>query len=159
MTKIYTRASSIAPLILEAQSKGTIAAVLLNNEMPLSEEVTLGDFKLLVEQARPRRSEQALQGGYCMIISLAHDEFLIWGNSVQISFSPATPGPAIAGIARADEGRYESGLWQPGRRLNGDDIMLDYDLAKKALENKTGTGLRFGSANEQFQRVKLYRYD
>ena len=39
------------------------------------------------------------------------------------------------------------------------DIMLDYDLAKKALENNTGTGLRFGSSNEFVQRVKLYRYE
>jgi len=94
-----------------------------------------------------------------MIISLSQDEFIIYGNSVQVSFSPATDGPAIAGIARVDEGKYENGLWKPGRRLNGDDIMLDYDLAKKAIENKTGTGLRFSPGNELLQRVKLYRYE
>jgi hypothetical protein len=37
--------------------------------------------------------------------------------------------------------------------------MLDYDLAKKALENKTGTGLKFSGANRNIQRVKLYRYE
>jgi hypothetical protein len=37
--------------------------------------------------------------------------------------------------------------------------MLNYDLAKKALENKTGTGLKFGRDNESVQRVKLYRYE
>jgi len=159
MTKVYNLASSIATLILEAQNKGTITAVLLNNEMPDSEEVTLGDYKFYVEQGHDHRSEQTSQGGYCMIISLSQDEFIIYGNSVQVSFSPATDGPAIAGIARVDEGKYENGLWKPGRRLNGDDIMLDYDLAKKAIENKTGTGLRFSPGNELLQRVKLYRYE
>ena len=159
MTNAYKLASSIAPLILKAQEEGAITAVLLNNEMPVSEEVILGDYKFLVEQGRARRSEQASQEGYCIIISLHKDEFIIYGNSVQVSFSPATEGPAIAGISRVDEGRYENGLWKPGRRLNGDDIMLDYDLAKKALENKTGTGLRFGPGNELIQRVKLYRYE
>jgi len=159
MTSAYRLASSIARLILDAQEKGAITSVLLNNEMPVSEEVTLGDYKFLVEQGRARRAEQASQGGYCIIISLNRDEFIIYGNSVQVSFSPATEGPSIAGIARVDEGRYENGLWKAGRRLNGDDIMLDYDLAKKAVENKTGTGLRFGAENKLIQRVKLYRYE
>jgi hypothetical protein len=41
--------------------------------------------------------------------------------------------------------------------MNGVDIMLDYDLAKKAMENKTGTGLMFRNGNELVRRVKLYR--
>jgi hypothetical protein len=69
------------------------------------------------------------------------------------------PGPVIVAIDRHDEGRFEGRIWVPRRHLNGDDIMLDYDLAKKALENKTGTGLRFGSSNEFVQLVKLYRYE
>jgi len=36
-------------------------------------------------------------------------------------------------------------------------ILIDH--VKKALENKTGTGLRFGNATEFVQRVKLYRYE
>jgi hypothetical protein len=44
-------------------------------------------------------------------------------------------------------------------RLNGDDIILACDLAKKALENKTGTGLKFSGENRNIQRVKLYRYE
>jgi hypothetical protein len=37
--------------------------------------------------------------------------------------------------------------------------MLYYNLSEKALENKTGTGLRFRSNEENLQRVKLYRYE
>ena len=78
---------------------------------------------------------------------------------MQILFSPATPGPAIAAISQLDEGRFEKGKWIQGRRLNGDDIMIDYDLAARALENRTGTGLKFAIGSESLQRVKLYRYE
>lgn len=159
MTRAYNVASSISPLILDAQEKGTLTAVLLNNETAGYEEVTLGDYKFLVELNRLVRQEEMSREGYCIIISLNPDEFIVYGNNVQISFSPATAGPAIAGIARADEGQYRNGVWVPGRRLNGDEIFLDLDLAKKALENKTGTDLKFGRKDSLLQRVKLYRYE
>ncbi len=159
MTRAYRIASDMASLILEAQQKGTISSVLLNSELNPSGEVTMGDYKFLFEMLQGRRTEALPGESYGMIISLTPDEFVIYGNNIQVTFSPATPGPSIAGIARADEGRFVNGKWIPGRRLNGDDIMLDYDLAKKALENKTGTGLRFGNGNESIQRVKIYRYE
>lgn len=159
MTKAYRLAGSIADVILEAQEKGKITAVLLNNEQPESEEVTLGNYKFLVGLLRGWGSGQTTPGGYCLIIEVNSDEYLVYGSNIQVSFSPATPGPAIAGIASVDEGRFVNGNWKPRRRLNGDDIMIDYDLAKKALENKTGTGLKFARDNEYLQRVKLYRYE
>ncbi len=160
MTKAYKVAGSMADIILEAQEKGNITAVLVGGDMNPSAEVTLAGYKFFVDLGRSRRgpSEGPAQG-YGLIINIAPDEFIIYGSSIQVSFSPATDGPAIAGIAWVDEGKYENGIWKPRRRLNGDDIMLDYDLAKKALENKTGTGLRFGIGNEYLQRVKLYRYE
>jgi len=159
MTRAYLLASGMTPLILDAQKNGTINSVLLSEDLNPSEEVTLGDYKFLFEISGGRRAQAGPSAGYGMIISLTPDEFITYGSNIRISFSPATPGPAIAGISRVDEGKYENGKWTQGRRLNGDDIMLDYDLAKKALENKTGTGLRFGTANQLLQRVKLYRYE
>lgn len=160
MTRAYKLAGNMADIILKAQAEGNITAFLTGGDMGPSTEVTLGAYKFLAEQGRSRRgpSPEPTQG-YGIIINIAPDEFLIYGSNIQVSFAPATEGPAIAGIARVDEGRYVKGVWKPGRRLNGDDIMLDYDLAKKALEDRTGTGLRFGPGNELIQRVKLYRYE
>ncbi|MCX6320647.1 MAG: DUF5597 domain-containing protein [Bacteroidia bacterium] len=155
----YKILASLAPVILEAQSNGTITSVLLKKDINKSEEIILGDYKLLVELVRNRRSTSVPEQGYGIIINSSSDEYIIYGNNIQVSFSPNTPGPAIAAIAQLDEGKFENGKWIQGRRLNGDDIMLDYDLAKKALENKTGTGLKFGNGNELVQRVKLYRYE
>jgi hypothetical protein len=155
----YKLLSGFAPVILDAQSKGTITSVLLTQAKNPSEEVILGNYKLLVELIRNRRSTDVPAEGYAIIINSSTDEYIVYGNNVQVSFSPATPGPAIAAIAQLDEGRFENGNWIQGRRLNGDDIMLDYDLAKKAIENKTGTGLKFSGDNRNIQRVKLYRYE
>jgi hypothetical protein len=160
MTLAYKVAGNMSDIILEAQQKGNITAFLLEGDMQTSEEVTLGNYKFLVEPGRSRRGPSNTPAqSYGMIINIAPDEFIIYGNSIQITFAPATDGPAIAGIASVDEGKYVNGSWIARRRLNGDDIMLDYDLAKKALENKTGTGLKFGSGAEYLQRVKLYRYE
>lgn len=160
MTRAYKVAGNMSDIILEAQQKGNITAFLSEGDMQTPEEVTLGGYKFLIEPGRSRRGPSAIPAqGYGMIINITPDEFIIYGSNIQISFAPATDGPAIAGIARVDEGKYVKGVWIARRRLNGDDIMLDYDLAKKALENKTGTGLRFGSEAEYLQRVKLYRYE
>jgi hypothetical protein len=160
MTLAYKVAGNMSDIILEAQQKGNITAFLAEGDMQTPEEVTLGGYKFLVEPGRSRRGPSAIPfQPYGIIINIAPDEFVIYGNNIQVSFAPATDGPVIAGIARVDEGKYVNGSWNARRRLNGDDIMLDYDLAKKALENKTGTGLKFGTNSEYLQRVKLYRYE
>lgn len=119
----------------------------------------MGNYKLLVELLQNRRTTEVPAEGYCIIINSSPDEYIIFGNNIQVSFSPSIPGPSIAAISQVDEGKFENGKWIQGRRLNGDDIMIDYDLAKKALENKTGTGLKFENRNERVQRVRLYRYE
>jgi hypothetical protein len=159
ITKAYKLLASFAPVILEAQANGTITSVLLKQEQNPSEEIIMGNYKIMVELVRNRRSASVPAMGYGIIINSSPDEYIIYGNNIQVSFSPNTPGPAIAAIAQLDEGWYENGSWIQGRRLNGDDIMLEYDLAKMALENKTGTGLRFSGEGRNIQRVKLYRYE
>jgi hypothetical protein len=159
ISKAYKLLSGFAPVILDAQSKGTITSVLLKQDKKPSEEVILGNYKILFELIRNRRSSNVPSDGFGMIINSGPDEFIVYGNNIQVSFSPNTPGPAIAAIAQLDEGIFENGNWIPGRRLNGDDIMIDYDLAKKAKENKTGTGLKFQGENRSIQKVKLYRYE
>jgi hypothetical protein len=161
VSKAYKILRGFAPVILDAQSKGTITSVLLKTDQNPVEDVALGNYILHVELTRSWRSPSAPGegSGYGIIINTGEDEYTIFGNNIQVSFSPGTPGPAIAALAQVDEGKFDNGNWIQGRRLNGDDIMLDYDLAKKALDNKTGTGLRFRSGNENFQKVKLYRYE
>ena len=92
------------------------------------------------------------------MLGLGPDEYLIAGADVQVTFTPRTPGAPIAGIADAETGVVRDGRWMPGRKMSGDDIMVDYHLARAAAANQSGSGLVFGPDGPTLQRVKLYRY-
>ena len=157
--KAYKLLSGMAPVILDAQSKGKITGVLLKKDINATEQIEMGGYKLWVELLKKRRSTSIPDQGYGIIINSGNDEFVIAGKNLQITFSPNTEGPAIAAIARVDEGKFIEGEWIPRRRLNGDAIMIEYDLAKRANENKTGTGIKFMGEDRSIQRVKIYRYE
>jgi hypothetical protein len=46
----------------------------------------------------------------------------------------------------------------PGRRLNGDDIMMNYDAPNKAIKNESGEGYRFPADGPKIVHLKLFRY-
>ncbi|MGH8017225.1 MAG: DUF5597 domain-containing protein [Opitutaceae bacterium] len=154
----YAKLRALAPLILQHQAAGTIDAAWLNKNKSAN-DISLGDFTLQVELRRSSRSQEHLtELGYALVLALAPDEFLVAGNDVQITFAPRTPGAPIAGIAGAETGGVEDGRWIPGRKMSGDDILLNYRLAEQAEQNQSGSGLRFGPDGPTLQRVKLYRY-
>jgi hypothetical protein len=96
--------------------------------------------------------------GYAIVISVGPDEYFVAGLDVQVTFSPNTPEPEIAGLADAETGKFVKGRWIPGRKMNGDDVLLDYDQAGATAKNQSGSGLIFGADGPTIQRVKLYRY-
>lgn len=158
LAKGYAVLKQLEPLILEHQAKGTIGAAWLNQQKQ-KQQIELGDYTLNFDLRRNRRnSAQEPASGYAMAIALGADEFIIAGSDVQVTFTPRTPGAPIAGIADAETGVFEKGRWLPARKMSGDDILLNYDLAGAAAENQSGSGLRFSPDGPTIQRVKLYRY-
>jgi Domain of unknown function (DUF5597)/Beta-galactosidase len=154
----YAVLRDLTPLILEHQGKGSIGAAWLNKAKP-RQEIALGDYTLSVELRRSSRDQSFLaELGYGLVLALAPDEFLVAGSDIQVTFTPRTPGAPIAGIADAEAGTAQDGRWIPGRKLSGDDILLNYHLAQQADINQSGSGLRFGPDGPTLQRVKLYRY-
>jgi len=158
LPRAYALLAEMAPAILDAQARGTIAAAWLNKEMP-AQDITLADYTVHVELRRNRRDPTQVPAvGYAIVIAAGPGEFYVAGLDVQVTFAPNTPGPEIAGLARVEAGRFTGGRWQPGRILSGDDILLDYDLAGAAAKNQSGSGLRFRGDGPAVQRVQLYRY-
>jgi hypothetical protein len=159
LSQAYKTLNQLSPLILEHQGKGTIAAVWLNAKKQ-SQDIQLGDYKISAELFRNRRSPEQVEGmGYGLFIAVGPNEFVISGNNIRVTFTPATPGPQIAGLASVETGIFENGQWIPGRKLSGDDILLRYDLGAAADVNQSGSGLQFRGFNHNIQRVKLYRYN
>lgn len=155
----YAVLRELTPLILEHQARGTIGAAWLTKPAP-RQEITLGGHRLTVELRRNRRNpSETAELGYALAIALAPDEYVIAGTDVQVTFTPDTADHSIAGIANASRGTFVEGEWRPHRQMSGDDILLDYDTAKAAVNRQSGSGLRFGPEGPFIQRVQLYRYD
>ena len=154
----YALLRQMTPLILDAQARGTIAAVSLTSEKP-TEIVPLGDYAVNFELRRNRRNPaQMAASGYALVVAAGPNEYFVAGTDIQVTFTPRTPGPEIAGLATVEAGRFENGQWRPNRQLSGDDVVLDYNLAGAAAGNQSGSGLIFGADGPTVQRVTLYRY-
>lgn len=158
LAKGYAVLRNLAPAILAHQADGSIGAAWLNKSKT-SQDIALGDYTIRVELRRSTRDQAYLSElGYCLVMALGADEFIMAGSDVQATFLPRTPGPDTAGIAAAEMGRFEDGRWVPSRKVNGDDILLNYKLAEQADARQSGSGLRFLPGAPAIQRIKLYRY-
>ena len=158
LARAYAVLRDQSEFILKHQSAGTLRAAWLNRDKP-ARDVKLGNHTLHVELRRNSRDQSFMSDtGYALIAALGPDEFLVTATDVQITFSPATPGDPIDGIADAETGTFRDGRWTATRKMSGDDIMLNYHLAEQAAAHQSGAGLRFGPDGPTSQRVTLYRY-
>jgi len=154
----YLALSHLAPTILEKQSSGDIAAVLVETEEQRFGRITFGGYTMTVNRSAGATGDGARAPGQAppqvprlaaLFIRVAPDEFTVIGSGRgTISFAPATPGAPIAGIVSIDEETFANGKWSMARRLNGD-------------ENGQGQVLRISSGSSDpptIYHVKLYRY-
>jgi len=151
----YDILSQLAPLILENQIRGAVAAVLLEDLTP-SQKVRLGDYTLNVTRSaagfRPRAAgppsqpAEPAEAPHGIFIAAAPDEYFMAGSGLSITFSANTPGPPVVGLATVEEGRFLDGRWLPGRTLAGDDT---------GQGNNVSLG---GGRGPEILRVTLYRY-
>jgi len=153
----YQTLQQLAPEILDAQSKGSITGISLSPKKP-EQIVNMGGYKLDIKIRTNRTNTEKHNVAYGLIIDKGNDEFIIAGVDIQINFYPLTPGPPYVGYATLDEGKYVDGNWAPGRRLNGDDIMLDYHLADEAAQKRVGSVVRTLGSKPTIMKLKLYRF-
>jgi hypothetical protein len=156
LSQAFLTLSQIAPQILEHQSSGTIAGVVLDKQKP-DEPVKLGNYILNVGLPRNRGAQNAVPDlvGYGLFMATGPDEYLLAGNNLTITFTPNTPGPPIAGLAEQEAGRFDnSGKWVATHFLGGDDSVFSSDPPV----GQSGSVVRLGFGERAIQRVKLYRY-
>lgn len=139
---VYAALQNMSPAILEHQGMGTMRGILVDTLSP-SIDFDLGEYNIRAVLAGGK--SPGVAGG--IVIQSGPHEYLIAGKNLDIFFLPKD-STMRAGIDAADEGIFKDGVWQPMRRLNGDETHAStYD----------GTGLRFtGKIN--IQKVSLYRY-
>jgi len=158
IAKAYKTLSQLAPLILQHQGTGTIAGISLDRRNRTA-KFRVGDYTLNAGLRTNRRSSELPELGYGIFIAVGPDEYYVAGSNLQLTFSANNPGPPTVGLATLEEGVFVDGRWTPGRTLNGDAIMIDYDMASMAATHQTGTGVRFRGDDPEIMRVKLYRFE
>jgi hypothetical protein len=84
--------------------------------------------------------------GFGLVVNTAPDEFLLVGRGLSMVAAPESDGPRFAGFGSIDEGRYEKGIWIPGRRINGD-------------ESNGGTRASLRGPAIGILKIRLYRYE
>jgi hypothetical protein len=149
----------LAPSILEHQSAGTIAAAWVNKQHP-EVQVKLGDYTLNVSVRRDPRAYNDVPDltGYGIFMLEGPNDFLLAGDNLQVTFTPNTPGPPIAGLAWQEAGRFEDGKWIRNRLMGGDDSSVRWEMPIVANTNQSGNGVRLIAGEREIQKVKLYRY-
>jgi hypothetical protein len=149
----------LAPYILEHQANGTIDGALLTKQNP-DVEIKLGDYTLNVGLTRSPRAPDVVPDiiGYGIFMAEGPNDYLMAGNNIQVTFTPNTPGPPIAGLAWQESGQFENGQWVRTRILAGDDSVLRYDFPHIVAMGQSGSGVRLSIGEQGIQKVKLYRY-
>ncbi len=149
ITKSYEVLAQMIPVITQAQAGGKIEGVLLDSTV-LKQEIIMGKYKLNVAHDytlgwSPESKKPNWPQGGGLIIQAGEDEFIIAGTGIVVTFSPASVVNTSVGILQANEGRYVNGVWQPGRRMNGD-------------QDHQGRHIRIAGKEFGIQKVKLYEY-
>lgn len=120
---VYAALTSLSDLILHAQAKDEIRALVLHetSQRP-SQTVSLGGFLFRATLSRSWPAQQLLAThGAAMIIPNGSNEFLVIGSGLTVMLlrDPDVDNQ-IAGIASIEQIVRASGQWVTERRLNGD---------------------------------------
>jgi uncharacterized protein DUF5597 len=148
IAEVYATLSSMSDIILDAQQKDQIRALVLHeNSLRPSQTVALGGylFRATLSRTWPAR-QLAAPNGAMMVIQSAPNEFLIVGSGLSVTFQrdPDTDDQ-IAGIASIDQVTRSAGNWVTDRVLNGDQS----DQGRQLLMAPHAIGI---------YRVRLYAY-
>jgi hypothetical protein len=156
LAQAYATLKELSPILLDAQTKGAAKAVLLDGTTNAAQLVSVGNYDLNVQLRKDRRSGNVASQGFALIIAEGEGRFTIAGKDVQINFATNGAEPETVGLDVVEEGSFVDNKWVPSRRLNGDDVMLDYNFAVLAPNHQDGTGLRFGEGRPQIYRLHVF---
>jgi hypothetical protein len=156
----YKTLGGMIPMLTKYQAEGKVLAVVQQTADQRNQTISSGGYKLNFTfggggrgQAPPAAANTAggrgaaqQNLGFGLVINTAPNEFVVLGSALSLTAAPDTPGPKIAGFGGIDEGRYEKGVWIPGRRINGD-------------ESSSGKRASLRGPGVSVLKIRLYRYN
>jgi len=146
--KTYNILDQLTPLITKYQSSGAVKGFLIEKDS-IQKDIAIGDYLFTVYHEYKmgwspgsKDSVWPLAGG--LVIAVAPGEFYAAGTGFVMIFTSKTKNKK-AGFISVDEGKFENGVWKPGRRMNGD-------------QDHQGRHVRIPANDHSIQHVKLYTY-
>jgi hypothetical protein len=113
---------------------------------PNSVLLTVSDSAAPSVPAAGTAARTFLDNPFVLIIHTAPDEYYFATNgNFPFRVSPRIQGDNITTASTVDRGYFRNGKWILSHRLNGDDIMLTYDLSGAANDHQSGTIVPLGS--------------
>ena len=160
----YNILGQLTPLILQHQGDGTMSAVLMAPDDP-PQKIKVGNYILEATFMKPRTAPLTQPTpippntfASAIFIASGPDEYYVAGSGVILTFSPATPGPPLAGLATVEEGSFVNGRWVPGRLMAGDSTDEGQSIRIPWAPGSWVPVYRQRSSPDAIQRVTLYRY-
>ena len=160
----YNILTQLTPLILQHQGNGTMSAVLMAPDDP-PQKIKVGNYILEATFMKPRTAPLTQPTpippntfGSAIFIASGPDEYYVAGSGIILTFSPATPGPPMAGLATVEEGSFVNGRWVPGRLMAGDSTEEGESIRIPWAPGSWVPVYRQRSSPDAIQRVTLYRY-
>jgi hypothetical protein len=160
----YNILGQLTPLILQHQGDSTMSAVLMAPDDP-PQKIKVGNYILEATFMKPRTAPLTQPTpippntfASAIFIASGPDEYYVAGSGVILTFSPATPGPPLAGLATVEEGSFVNGRWVPGRLMAGDSTDEGQSIRIPWAPGSWVPVYRQRSSPDAIQRVTLYRY-
>lgn len=142
----YDMLAQLSPYILAAQGTGRMMGFKPSQAYDDSldfalDTAVIGGYRFTVAYGDAQTPQTAGYGA--IIIQTGAEDYLVAGQGVTVTFEPVEGGSA--GIDKAWEGRFENGVWVPGRLLNGD-------------QTHQGRHIALYAGDWKIQQLRLYTY-
>lgn len=149
VTHAYKILDQLTPLILQHQGTKTMKGFLFDKQNQ-ADTIQLGGYQIIAKHDytlgwSPNSKDETWPVSGGMIICTGEGEYFVAGEGIVLSFPPANER-TLVGIETIDEGTFESGIWKPVRKLNGD-------------QSHQGRHLRIETDEPGIQYLKLYKYE
>ena len=84
----------------------------------------LGDYRIEVIYHQQRDIGKSVPGSCGLILATAPDEFYVTGRNISVFFHPRDGENTSVEVLSHEEGKFVDGVWQAGRRMNGDELYI-----------------------------------
>jgi hypothetical protein len=88
------------------------------------ETFILGPCRIEVQYTQQRDKDNDIPESCGLIMQVAPYEYYLTGRSIRVTFHAQDADKGAPEILSMDDGEFVHGVWQPGRRMNGDEMYI-----------------------------------